>query len=108
MRMIDPNHIPERGFYYHYKHDPSKGFNDHAYEVIGVGLETENRTYSVIYMPLYKNDFLAPAGYCVRPFEMFIGTVEKDGATIPRFQKIIDTKIISQLQKIRNDLYPTA
>ncbi len=35
--------IPEKGFYYHYKRNPEI-FNDHTYEVIGVGRNTEEKT----------------------------------------------------------------
>lgn len=34
--------IPEKGFYYHYKHDPKGEFNNYAYEVVGLGLHTED------------------------------------------------------------------
>jgi hypothetical protein len=91
----------KKGFYYHYKHDPEKGINDHAYEVIGIGMHTEDRSLTVIYRPLYKNTFLPPADFCARPYEMFIENVEKNGKTVPRFQKITDREIIAQIEIIK-------
>jgi hypothetical protein len=38
-----PKEVP-RGFYYHYKHDSTKGFTDYAYEVVGIGRNTEEKT----------------------------------------------------------------
>lgn len=93
--------IPEKGFYYHYKHDPKGAVNNYAYEVIGVGFHTEERTYNVIYRPLYKNTFLGQAEFCVRPYEMFMGNVELEGRVVPRFQKITDERVIKELLKLQ-------
>jgi len=62
--------IPEKGFYYHYKHDESKGFNHHAYEIVGTGKHTEDESIFVVYRPLYEND-LSPQNYYLRPIELF-------------------------------------
>lgn len=91
---------PSLGFYRHYKHNPSKDLTNYTYKVIGVGVDTETRVYSVIYLPLYKNNFLAPADYCVRPLEMFNEEVEVEGKRIKRFIQITDRKLISRLEKI--------
>lgn len=93
--------IPEKGFYYHYKHDPKGEINNYAYEVIGVGLHTEERNYTVLYRPLYENTFLAPADYCARPLNMFMDVVEKDAKKIPRFTKITDLEILKKLKEIK-------
>lgn len=98
MKKISPT------FYYHYKHDPQKGFDNHAYEVIGVGWDTESNVLSVIYRPLYKNTYLK-ADYCVRPYKMFIEDVEVEGKRIKRFKKITNAKIITKLKKIRKEMY---
>lgn len=37
-----PKKVPEVGFYYHYKHDPTGSVNNYAYEVVGVGFHTED------------------------------------------------------------------
>ncbi len=56
-----PTTIPEKGFYYHYKHDPKGEVNNYAYEVMGVGSHTEedethghfwNKNY---FLKVYKN-----------------------------------------------------
>jgi len=97
--------IPENGFYYHYKHHQEKGFNDHAYEVIGIAQHSEDKSYLVMYKPLYRADWLAPAQCCVRPIEMFFEEVEFEGKTVPRFVKITDPKVISKLTEIRDQMY---
>ena len=98
---------PEKGFYYHYKHDSSVSINDYAYEIMGIGVHTENKERLVVYKPLYINDRTKSSNtdYFVRPFEMFTENVEKDGKTFPRFQKITDSKIIEELVKIRDRMY---
>ena len=95
----------EKGFYCHYKHDPMGVVGNYMYEVLGVGLHTEDRGYLVVYRPLYQNTFLENANYCLRPYDMFIESVTKDGKTFPRFQKITDTEIIAKLEQIRDTMY---
>jgi hypothetical protein len=72
----------EPGIYVHYKSEDMK------YEVIGTGMNTETHEEYVIYRPLYKGD-INPQ-FWVRPYEMFIGIVEINGVTKPRFQKIAE------------------
>lgn len=89
----------EKGFYYHYKHNPEI-INDYAYEVLGVSLDTEDNTLSVIYRPLYENTFLKNADFFSRPLKMFLEDVTVEGKIIPRFQKISDPDILDQLKKL--------
>lgn len=95
----------KEGFYYHYKHDPTGSINNYAYEVVGVGRHTEEENYVVIYRPLYKNTYLDNADFSARPLEMFVEHVTKDGTSIPRFQKITDPEVISELKAIRGRMY---
>jgi len=104
---------PEKGFYYHYKHDLKAGISNHAYEVLGVGLHTEgnheevsSKDMLVVYLPLYEA-FVYKTGklFDVRPLEMFMEKVVKDGKTIPRFTKITDQKIIEELKNIKIEMY---
>ncbi len=60
------------GRYRHYKG------ND--YQVIGTATHSETEETLVVYYPLYGDRAL-----WVRPLNMFIETVEKDGEVIPRF-----------------------
>ncbi len=39
--MQKPQPIPDKGFYYHYKHDPNGLVNNYAYEVLNIGHHTE-------------------------------------------------------------------
>ncbi len=108
--------LPEKGYYYHYKHTPDS-VNNYAYEVLGIGFHTEvlhieNEPLSaegilVIYRPIYKEAFVYKYGkmFDIRPLEMFMENVTKDGDTIPRFTKINDKEIISELEKIKNEIY---
>jgi len=103
--------IPEKGFYYHYKHDSNKGVSDHAYFVLGVAKDTEDDCeedfrYEVIYQPLYDlSEFLGEKiDLCKRPLEMFMDTKEVDGKMIERFQKINDLETIKKLQDIRSEI----
>lgn len=104
------NH-PEKGFYYHYKHDPQGSTNNYAYEVMGVGHHTEDDCrqedqYMVVYRPIYEA-FVYKNGrmFDIRPLEMFMESVTKDGKTFPRFQKIIDPAVIAELEAIRDRMY---
>ena len=116
MSLPMPKRVPEPGFYFHYKHDPSGAVNNYAYEVVGVGFHTEDDTrpgeeHFLIYRPLYEASVykaskeLGIPCFDARPLEMWIGEVTKEGKTFPRFQKITDSAIIEQLEKIRSEMY---
>ena len=65
----------EPGRYEHYKGKP--------YEVLGVALHSETLEPLVVYKPLYDS----VSEYWVRPYDMFLETVEVDGLVVPRFKK---------------------
>lgn len=101
---------PERGFYYHYKHDPEKSINNYAYEVLNIGHHSEIENLDegalVIYQPIYEaRVFRAGKHWDARPLKMFMETVIKEGKEIKRFTKITDPKIISELEKIKEEMY---
>jgi hypothetical protein len=108
-----PERVPERGFYYHYKHDPTGAVNNYAYEVIGVGHHTEDDcrpedANMVVYRPLYEaSAYKAGKLFDLRPLAMFLSDVMKDGKTLTRFQKITDGAVITQLEAIRDQMYGT-
>jgi len=109
--MKIPAQVPEKGFYYHYKHDTSGPVNNYAYEVVGVGCHTEDDcrpedANMVVYRPLYESSvYKAGKLFDLRPLEMWMGNVEKDGKTFPRFQKITDTEVIAELEVMRDRMY---
>lgn len=65
------------GRYRHYKG------ND--YQVIDVACHSETHEWLVVYRRLYDRD--GPELW-VRPYDMFVETVEYHGQTVPRFQYI--------------------
>ncbi len=105
--MKASNKIPEKGFYYHYKHDPSGQVNNYAYEVVGVGHHTEEEgKYFVVYRPLYESSvYKAGKLFDIRPIGMFMEDVAKEGKKFARFLKITDPKTIAELQKIKKEMY---
>ena len=109
--MNIPKVVPEKGFYYHYKHNPDGEINNYAYEVIGTGYHTENNcrfedVNMVVYLPLYESSvYKAGKFFDIRPLSMFMESVPKGGKIIPRFQKIVDSNIILKLQEIRKQMY---
>jgi len=116
MSLPMPKRVPEPGFYYHYKHDPSGLVNNYAYEVMGVGFHTEDDTrpgeeYFVVYRPLYEASVykaskeLGISCFDNRPLEMWMGEVEMNGKKSPRFQKITDPAVIAELDKVRSEMY---
>lgn len=107
---MSQNH-PTPGYYYHYKHDLAGPINNYAYEVMGVGHHTEDDAraedkYMVVYRPLYEA-YVYTHGkmFDIRPLNMFMETVEKDGATKPRFAPITDAPTISVLKEIATRMY---
>lgn len=105
---MDPlDNIPSPGFYYHYKHDPNGPLNNYAYEVIGVGHHTEEDIYMVVYRPLYEEARVYKEGklFDLRPLEMFMENVAKDGKTFSRFEKITDAAVIARLEIMKERMY---
>ena len=68
----------EPGIYQHYK--------GNMYIVSGVGCHTETLEYFVIYAPVDQKDSVP--SLWLRPYDMFVGTIEVNGEVIPRFRKI--------------------
>lgn len=64
------------GRYRHYKGG--------EYEVLGVARHSETLEPLVVYRPLYN-----ATGWWVRPHAMFIGAVEINGSTVPRFERVV-------------------
>ena len=111
--MKIPHRIPEKGFYYHYKHDPNGPVSNYAYEVMGVGCHTEDNcrpedANMVVYRPLYPATvYSAGKFFDLRPLEMWMGMVNKGGNIVSRFTKITDPEIIAQLKSIKKKMYET-
>jgi len=97
-------HCIEKGFFYHYKHDPKGRIENYAYEVLGVAKDSENGAQNVIYRPIYKCDYLEGADFFSRPIENFLDIIKKsetnDGQVLKRFTKISDVYVTSELKKI--------
>ena len=106
-----PARVPEKGFYYHYKHDPAGSVNNYAYEVMGTGCHTEDDCRPedanlVVYRPLYESSvYKAGKLFDIRPLGMFMENVTKDGKTFPRFEKITDAAVIAELETIKRATY---
>jgi hypothetical protein len=92
-------------FYYHFKRNASKGLENHAYYILGLAQDTEDRTkINVIYRPLYLCEPRKPdeAGisFHSRPYSMFIESVDRPEYQGTRFVKIIDEKVIKCLKAL--------
>lgn len=74
-RPVPPLPTLPPGIYRHYK--------GQRYAVYGVARHSETLEALVLYRPLYGEGAL-----WVRPFAMFTGTVDVDGASRPRFEWI--------------------
>lgn len=67
------------GIYEHYKN------LNHKYRVIGVAKHSETLEDLVIYEALYDNEM---SKLWARPLDMFIGEVEIEGKSVPRFKYV--------------------
>ncbi len=101
----------EKGFYYHYKHDPQKGIFDAAYEILGSAFNTESggavhsddatpflADEMIVYRPLFESSLVRTSGrdFWIRPIAMF---------TSDRFIKITDAAVIVELAKAKDAMY---
>ena len=72
----------KKGIYRHFK--------GNLYEVLGMAKNSENLEEEwVVYRPLYKSEVVTDL--CIRPKDMFLETIERDGKKIKRF-KFIEKK----------------
>jgi hypothetical protein len=67
----------EKGLYQHYK--------GNFYEVFMTAQHSETEEWMVVYKALYGDE-----GMWVRPYDMFVEKVERDGKMIDRFAKVAD------------------
>lgn len=58
-------------------------FKGNEYEVIAIARHSETEEVVVVYRALYGD-----GGVWVRPADMWTGTVERDGKTYQRFEKV--------------------
>ena len=107
-----PKEIPEKGFYYHYKHDPEGKVYNYAYEILGVGHHTEDDCrpedeYMMAYRPLYEDALVYKLGklFDLRPLGMWMGDVELKGKVVKRFTRITDPAVIAELVARRIQMY---
>lgn len=79
--MKDMGDKPElaKGLYQHYKGG--------VYKVLDVACNTETLEWYVVYESEERKKLGLPSVW-IRPYDMFVETIEKDGQTIPRFKKI--------------------
>lgn len=104
--MEAPKNIPAPGWYYHYKHDPQGPINRYAYEVLGVGVHTEDRDQlMVVYRPLYEEASAYKAGklFDIRPLDMWLEEVKEKGGR--RFTPITNPETIAFLEEKKRELY---
>ena len=97
--------IPEKGYYVHYKHAPEGEKYNYMYEVVGIARHTEDKTFTVLYRPLYKNDWFEPANFQARPLDIFIENVNLHGVETPRFKRVTDPELIQELDAARSLMY---
>lgn len=71
------SHTLQPGTYRHYK--------GNLYEVIDVATHSEDESKLVVYRPMYGE-----RGLWVRPLSMFCESVEVNGESLPRFERIDD------------------
>ena len=62
-------------------------FKGNEYEVLHVAKHSEDLQPMVVYRALYGE-----GDVWVRPLDMFMDTVTRDGKTMPRFEEITDRK----------------
>jgi hypothetical protein len=108
-----PDHLPEPGYYYHFKHDPNGPVNNYAYYIYGVGHHTEDDcrdedAFMQVYRPLYEEAYAYRHDglFDLRPLWMFFAPAERDGQKVPRFTRITEPEVLAQLKAIKRRMYP--
>ena len=76
---MDNKDMLKTGIYEHYK--------GNRYEVLATAHHSETEELLVVYKALYPTKFGADSVW-VRPYDMFVETVQADGKAVRRFQYI--------------------
>lgn len=108
--LVIPKQMPERGYYYHYRHDPDGEISNYAYFIDAVACHTEDDCrpedqFLQVYRPLYPAFVYQHGLIDARPLHMFYEPAAVDGKAVPRFVRITDPAIIAKLKIIRDEMY---
>lgn len=63
-------------------------FKGKEYKVVGIAHHSETLEEFVVYRALYNSEEFGKNALWVRPFEMFVETIERDGKKMKRFEYI--------------------
>ncbi len=69
--------------------DYYKHFKGGKYKLLGIAKDSETLEKMVVYQALYGEGEM-----WVRPYDMFFGTVERDGKVMPRFTRITEEEAL--------------
>jgi hypothetical protein len=109
--MTPPWVVPP-GFYYHYKRDTAADVDVGAYEVLGVGVNSETEDLEVEYRPIYKEGAMFLREKSARCFHRkllnFLDKVRKGNGLVQRFTRITDEDTINRLEYFRDQYYHKA
>ena len=84
MKEIGNKPALEKGTYQHFKGG--------IYEVIDVACHSETEEWYVVYESQTRKSEGLPSLW-IRPYEMFVETVTREGKTFPRFKKIDNVSV---------------
>ena len=87
MEQATINTIPTNTIHQHIQAgDIFKHYKGNLYKVICISRHSEDLVWYVVYETLYDNKV---STVWHRPLDMFLGTLEVDGKTVQRFEKVI-------------------
>ena len=69
--------------------DYYRHFKGGKYKLLGIAKDSETLEKMVVYQALYGEGEM-----WVRPYDMFFGTVERDGKVMPRFTRITEEEAL--------------
>ncbi len=112
-----PINVPKLGFWRHYKHEPAGPTNNYTYEVVGIGVNTEDdcpheHRITVLYRPLYNSELVEASKksgnnfHWSRPLDNWMGDVDKGDYKGPRFIPVTDSGTITDLHWLSQRMYP--
>lgn len=78
------------GIYRHYKGG--------LYEVLGIAHHSETLELMVIYQGLFDSEEFGPSPLWVRPYSLFLETVNVEGKEQPRFEFVAEPSMLSSMQ----------
>jgi len=101
--------MPQKGsVWYHFKHDPNKGVNHMAYQIVGIAIDTTTEKFLVVYKALYdvreSDHGYQGEDFYTRSLLDWVKPIQVNDQIFTRFTEVSESLKIAII-KLSNDMF---